>query len=715
MTTLAETPRPSGRLKPPPERLPNILRRIDEDDVAILTFDHPDSSANVFDETTLNDLSAHLAELESLEVRGVILVSAKPTIFVAGADISSLDKLPMAALNTFIHKGQKVFEQIANLKAPTVAAIHGACMGGGLEMALACDWRVASSARETSIGLPETQLGILPAWGGCTRLPKLIGLTNALGMILPGKRLASKKARKLGVIDSVVEREQLLGVARELLDRGKRAADSHRWTNNRLSAGAIRYFVSRKLRRQTRGNYPAPLEALKVVTNAVSVSTKESLKNERRAVMRLAETEACRNLIRTFNLQQRSRRLRFVRSVDPKPESIERVAVIGAGVMGSGIAQWVSSRGVPVTLQDIDESKVAAGLSSIRKLYTGAVKRRIFSLREATARMDLIHGTARRVPLTNEDLVIEAAVEDLELKKKIFADLSTRSRPDAVLATNTSALPITELANAPGIEHPERVLGLHFFNPVHRMKLVEIVVTKRTAPEAVEAALKFVKSIGKLPVIANDSPGFIVNRILMPYLLMAGKLYDRGVDARLIDEAMLDFGMPMGPIRLLDEIGLDVALHVAKTLGGAPPILSRLVDSGQFGKKAGAGFYRYGKSGKSDLSRAALDVRALGEPLAVGKAKIADLLSILMVDEAARCLEEGVARTPEDIDFAMIMGTGWAPFRGGPLRFADTTGHQQLLERFEAACEVVGEACKPSELLKKGGRFYKKILTTSPK
>lgn len=701
-----------------PDPLTNIRREISPDGLAILTFDHPDTSANVFDEATLDELNDHLAEIEALEVRGLILQSAKPAIFVAGADIGALHTLPKAGLNSLIHKGQALFERLANLKVPTVAAIHGACMGGGLEVALACDWRVASPDKVTNLGLPETQLGILPAWGGCTRLPKLIGLPKALSLILPGKQLAATHALKLGLVDAVVPREQLLAEARVLIERGKRAPESHFKTNNRLTADGLKLFLSRKLRKQTRGNYPAVLEALRVVTASVSVSTEASLENEREAVLLLAETEACRNLIRVFNLQQRSRKLVFDPSADAKPEKIENTAVIGAGVMGAGIAQWISSRGIPVTLRDIDENRVAAGLSSIRKLYAGGVRRRLFDLREATRMMDLIHATAKPVPLMNADLVIEAAVENLDIKKKIFADLSGRTRPDAILATNTSALPIGDLAEAPGIVNPERILGLHFFNPVHRMKLVEIVVTKRTSAAAVESALKFVKSIGKLPVVVNDSPGFLVNRILMPYLLAAAKLYDRGVDARLIDKAMLDFGMPMGPIRLLDEIGIDVALHVAKTMSEAfadrltvPGIINRMVDSGEFGRKGGSGFYRHAKNGKTELSQAALNVRGLEKPIKMTALEIADLLPMLMVDEAARCLEEGVVSDPQDVDFAMIMGTGWAPFRGGPLRFADSLGAEQLLGRFEAATRAADEKFTPSArlaaLAKTNDLFYK--------
>ena len=694
-------------------RPPNIRREISADRLAILTFDHPDSSANIFDEATLHDLSGHLREIETLDVRGLVLRSAKPSIFIAGADIGFLHSLSKAGLNTLIHNGQTTFERLANLKIPTVAAIHGACMGGGLEVALACDWRVASPHKSTQLGLPETQLGILPAWGGCTRLPRLIGLTKALGLILPGKHLTAKKARRIGMIDAVVPREQLLVAARDLINRGKRTFEAHRKTNNRVSAEAIKLLLSFKLRKQSRGNYPAPAEALNVVTASVSTTTERSLANERKAVLKLAKTDACRNLISVFNLQQRARKLRYDESVELRPAKITRAAVIGSGVMGAGIAQWISSRGMRVTLQDIDAERVAAGLSSIRKIYSAAIRRRIFTLADATRHMDLVHGTAARVPLTQEDIVIEAAVENLAIKKTIFADLSTRTRPSTILATNTSALPIGDLADAPGIEHPERILGLHFFNPVHRMKLVEIVVAERTSPEAVEGALKFVRSIGKLPVVVKDSPGFLVNRILMPYLIAAGKLYDRGVDARLIDKAMLDFGMPMGPIRLLDEIGLDVALHVAKTMCEAfpdrmeiPGILSRMVDSGQFGRKAGSGFYRYAKNSKQTPSHAALEIRSLEQTPNMSAAEVADLLAILMVDEAARCVDEAIVSDPADVDFAMIMGTGWAPFRGGPLRFADSVGHQQLLDRFRAAADAAGENITPSDRLATNESFH---------
>jgi len=701
------------------DEAPRIIREITDDGVVVLTFDNPKGPANIFDLTTLGELSEHLSWVAvQPDLKGLILKSSKPAIFIAGADISALQSLPEEELKLFLAKGQETFSQIAQLSIPTVAAIHGACMGGGLEVALACDWRTASDSSATSLGLPETQLGILPAWGGSTRLPKLIGLSKALGLILPGKRLNAKKARRLGVVDTVVHPEHLFAEAQDLLKRGKRTLKSHWKENNLVSAAIIRRITERKLLKSTGGHYPAPLAALEVVSLAVRSDEANSLRREREAIMELAQTPAAKNLIRTFMLQQRSKKVRHDASVSPKPEKIERTAVIGAGVMGAGIAQWISSRGTPVVMQDIDEERVAAGLKTIRKLYQGGVSRRLFTEHEAEEKLELVAPAAHPVILTNQDLVIEAAVEDLGIKTKIFRDLSQRTRPDTILATNTSALPISELAEDPEISNPERILGLHFFNPVHRMKLVEVVVTEHTSAEAVESALAFVKSIGKMPVIVKDSPGFLVNRILMPYLIMAGRLYGKGVDPKVIDDSMLKFGMPMGPLRLLDEVGLDVALHVSKTMEAAfgnrlhtPKILRLLVDNGHLGRKSGSGFYVYGdKKSAPEVNELAMKHRSLANRVDVGADVLRDLLPLIMVDEAARCLEEGVVDAPEDVDFAMIMGTGWAPFRGGPLRYADDLGTAKALEALERASEACKEPLTPSKRLRdlaaSGDTFY---------
>lgn len=640
--------------------------------IAGVIFDNPDKAANIFDEATLDQLDLALDAVERIEPDGVVFRSAKPKVFIAGADLDSLASANEELLEHLIVKGQKVFARIAALPMPTVAAIHGACLGGGLELALACDYRIASDDSSTKIGLPETLLGIIPAWGGSTRLPRLTGLPKALAAILSGKAYAAKHAKSVGIVDQVVPRERLIAAAGKMVSGPAVSRKSFFLTNNPLSSLVIRGFARRNLLRKTRGNYPAQEAAIEVVGRGGYGPVDRSLKREREAVMKLARSGEARNLMRLFRLQERSKKFRYDPEVDRAAlPPVTRTAVIGAGVMGSGIAQWFAARGASVILRDVDRGKVAAGMEAVRKLFSGAVRKRILTKHEAMRKMDLITPSAEALPLNGCDLVVEAAVENLEIKKKIFADLCARSSDEAILATNTSALPISELCEAEGVTHPERIIGLHFFNPVSRMKLVEVVVTEWTSPEVVERVLSFVRGIGKLPVVVKDSPGFLVNRILMPYLIEAGKLVDQGYTPAYIDKAMLDFGMPMGPLRLLDEVGLDVASHVAATMGetfGArfalPVCIKGHLASGNLGKKSGRGFYPYEKGEPVVAMRPDLPVTALS------RSAIAEQLAGLMSREAALCLDEGIALDADDIDFAMVMGTGFAPFRGGPLEYA---------------------------------------------
>ncbi len=680
----------------------SLIRREDRDDgIVVLIFDAPGSGANIFNAATLAALDSHLESISgSSGIRGLVFTSAKPTIFIAGADLKALSEAKEPELAAMTETGQRIFNRIADFPFPTAAAIHGACLGGGLELALACDWRVASPDRATKIGLPETQLGILPAWGGSTRLPRLIGLPKAVDLILGGKQLAGKHAKKLGVVDDNAPRERIVERAVQLIRQGKRKLDRHRLTNNRLAATIIRDVAGARSAKKTRGNYPAIEKALDVVTRGVGRSREESLKAEREAVLELARGPVAKELIRVFFLQENARKFHHAPGVEPC--SIERAAVIGAGVMGAGIAQWVSARGIPVILQDIDPSRVAAGMKSVAKVYEGAVKRHLFTPGEAKQLGGLISPAANPVPLKRVDLVIEAAVERMDIKKRIFADLCSRTSEETVLATNTSALPISDLAKAEGVTHPERILGIHFFNPVHQMKLVEIVVTDTTSDIAVETALAFVRRIGKLPVVVKDSPGFLVNRILMPYLIEAGRLFERGIDPKRMDDAMLDFGMPMGPIRLLDEVGLDVALHVAETMTEAfgerfaiPQSLATLVEKGHTGRKAGRGFYLYdGK--KTTPNPEAITLRKGDEG---DHASLAERLALLMVNEGFRVLEEGVTESADDIDFAMILGTGFAPFRGGPMTWANSLGLGTVREKLKRLADTEGEAFAPAGLL----------------
>jgi 3-hydroxyacyl-CoA dehydrogenase/enoyl-CoA hydratase/3-hydroxybutyryl-CoA epimerase len=695
---------------------PTIRRQLRDDQICVLTFDRPSSAANIFDRATLAELAEHLEYIAGVsQLKGLIIVSAKPSIFIAGADLNMLSQAASAAdARELIELGQNVMNRLAALSMPTVAAIHGAAMGGGLELCLACDYRVASLASVTKMGLPETQLGLLPAWGGSTRLPRLIGLPKALDLIVAGKTLAAKPALKCGLVDELAHPEYLLAVAAEVLRRGK-PRRRRRWlVNNPVVATVLALRLHSALLKKTRGNYPAVLSALEAITRGVSTSIPLSLARERELTVDLVQTEACRNLIRVFFLQERAKKLVVPLPTLREPMRVTRAAVIGSGVMGAGIAQWLTARKLPVILRDINAEQVAKGMATIAKVYQEGVKRHVFTAREARDGLDRVFPAPAEVPLRNVDLIIEAAVENLDLKKKVFQSLDGLVGEDAIVATNSSALPVSELAAC--TRRPERVLGLHFFNPVHRMQLVEIITARQTSPEALARALRFVQQIGKLPVIVKDSPGFLVNRILMPYLIEAGWLFEADASITSLDEAMLDFGMPMGPMRLLDEVGVDVALHVAETLVAVykdrlaiPDILRRMVNDGLLGRKTGRGFYEHLK-GKALCANRRLNDALRAAPHG---AKIGDYQSrmvLLMVNEAARCLEEQIAAEPADVDFAMVMGTGFAPFRGGPLRYADSLGASKVVDSMTQFVDSGLRHFEPCALLRtlagNGKRFY---------
>jgi 3-hydroxyacyl-CoA dehydrogenase/alkylation response protein AidB-like acyl-CoA dehydrogenase/enoyl-CoA hydratase/carnithine racemase len=694
----------------------NLRREVTAEQICILTFDRPGSSANIFDRATLNELNEHLNFVAAHpELAGLVLCSAKKSIFIAGADLHSIAaETDPVKLRELIEFGQAVFNRIAALPMTTVAAIHGACVGGGFEVSLACDWRVASADKSTRIGLPETQIGLIPAWGGSTRLPRLISLPKALDVILAGKTLAAKQALKYGMVDSLVPREYLLATALKKVHAGKPHRPRYALKNNALTASAISAWLQPKLNKKTRGHYPAVQKALEVATRGISRSMPDSLRLEVEGIMELTRSQTTRNLIQLFFLQERAKKLSVAQSSDgrlesrPNPQtgkSALHCAVVGAGVMGSGIAQWLSAKGLPVILRDIKPEFIAKGMSNISKLYSEGVKRHAFTPTEARAGLDRIAPAATEVPLHNTDLVIEAAVEDMTLKKEVFRKLEAAAGDETILATNTSALSISELAASAA--HPERIVGIHFFNPVHRMQLVEVVRAPATNPATVQRAIQFVQQIGKLPLLVNDSPGFLVNRILVPYLVEAGLLFEAGADAKDIDEAMLDFGMPMGPLRLLDEVGLDVAHHISVTLSAkfpdrlrVPEILDKMLTAGFLGKKSGRGFYLHSKGGKTELNSQTNAFRNSDSARALTRHDLQERMVLLMINEAARCLEEQVVSSPEDVDFGMVMGTGFAPFRGGPLRYADSEGSEKIVVAMDRWTQAGVTYFEPCALLK---------------
>jgi 3-hydroxyacyl-CoA dehydrogenase / enoyl-CoA hydratase / 3-hydroxybutyryl-CoA epimerase len=700
----------------------NIQREISEAGIAILTFDRPDSAANVFDELTLAELNDHLNFLESEKsLKGLIIRSAKQKIFIAGADLNFFNQeVSMERLAATVERGQKTFDRIAQLPYPTVAVIHGAALGGGFEIGLACDYRVASSDPATKVGLPETNLGILPAWGGSTRLPKLIGLQNALEAIMSGRQYPARQALKLGMVDSVVFPERLMGIATRKIQQsgGKKRAFKTHLSNRAPLSKVIKSQAEKKALSRTRGHYPAPLKAMEVAFASLNLSHEQSLANEKNTFVELAQTETAQNLIGLFFLQERAKKLKLPADLQLDPAvpvtPVRRALVIGAGVMGSGIAQWLSSRGIRVVLKDVGPGPLGKGLQSIAKIYEDAVKRRLFSETEARNAFDRVLPIYEDVPLRDIDLVIEAAVEKLELKQQIFADVEAKVPPGIVLASNTSALSIDAIGAS--LQHPERVVGIHFFNPVHRMQLVEIVRASKTDAATLSAAIHFARRIGKLPVLVKDSPGFLVNRILLPYMVEAVRLFAERYRVEKIDLVMLEFGMPMGPLRLTDEVGLDVAEHVAKDLtnrikhlGPLNDTLGKMIAKGWLGRKSGKGFYNYGSSSGEKVNEE-LGKLQPAEPVAQNEGDLRDRLVLSMINEAARTLEEKIVDAPEDVDFGMIMGTGWAPFRGGPLRFADHLGIATVVSRLNNLRNRVATYFDPCPLLadmaNRGASFY---------
>src|SRR6266480_1761862 len=694
-----------------------IRREIGDDYICVLTFDRPESGANIFDDATLDELNEHLDFIENdAALRGLVIASAKKSIFIAGADLKTLLQQAQAGdMRAFIAKGQKIFSRLADLKIPTVAAIHGACAGGGYEITLACDHRIATDDPATRIGLPETTLGLIPAWGGCTRLSRLIGVEKAAEVILKGKLYSAQEALKLGLVDEVARRDQLLDVARKKLAEGKRKPSAAPEPTKEISV------------RRASGN-PAPARALEIINQTLRISPDQSLRMELDAIVDLGKTESSQNLIRNFCLAEK-----YKKGTSRTPaERVVHAAVIGAGVMGSGIAQWLSSRGVTVILRDIAREQIDRGLANIEKIYADAVKRGLMTEQKAKEGRARIVASTAPMELRDVQFVIEAASEKIEIKKEIFCELAMQAGPKTIIATNTSALPIGELADSTVL--PEHVIGLHFFNPVSRMKLVEVVIGKQTSDETCERTLAFARQVGKLPVIVRDSPGFLVNRVLFPYLLDAAELFESGLDADKIDNALVQWGMPMGPLRLIDEIGVDITIDIGNTLEKAygrrdhiPGVLLWLRDGQMLGRKSGAGFYKYeGKTQSTSESLTQWRRGLHGDPegaegpvippnrhrdsrLRLNETELADRLVFLMVNEAARCLEQKIVASPEDADYGMILGTGFAPFRGGPLRFAEHFGIEKVVEEMERLAQT-DDKFAPCEILKKhareGTKFY---------
>lgn len=668
-----------------------MIERTDgPDGIVEIRCEAPAGKVNLITEEFLARLDALVSALEgdaaAGTARAVVFTSATPGVFLAGADVKAF--VPVAETGDpdlvarKAREGQRVFSRLESLPIPTVAAINGVCLGGGLELALACSSRVAGDGEAVALGLPEVRLGLVPGWGGTQRLPRLIGPSRALGLILTGRSLSGRQAKKLGLVDRVAPAEGLDHAAR---DEARRLAGgetprrpSRPWLDRTAVGRALVFALARRRTlAQTKGRFPAPPAAIEAVQFGLGRPLEEGLENEARLLGRLLVGDVSRNLVWLFLAS---------RATGPAGSSgttVSRLAVIGAGTMGGGIAAVAAMAGVPVRLRDVDASALARGMAQVRKRAVGAVKKGRLPRHEANRRELLVEASVDGAGFTRCDLVIEAVVEDLAVKQQVLREMERATSPRCIFATNTSSLSVAAIAEASS--RPERVLGLHFFNPVEKMPLVEVVRGPATDDDAVAAAVGLARRMGKTPVVVKDTPGFIVNRILMPYLGGAMGMLAGGGTIGAIDGAMTRFGMPMGPFALLDRIGLDVAAKVADVLSSAFPdragdgrLLHGMMQAGLLGVKSGGGFYRYGRSGSRtgenpDAVRLASTLGG-GQPPPDGEDAIAERLVGAMIEEAARLLDEKAVEGPEVIDLAMVFGAGFPPERGGLLRHADATG-----------------------------------------
>lgn len=657
-----------------------LTRAEAEREVAVLTLDVPGQSANTLAQEVLREFDVVLSEIAGRPLRGVMLRSGKAGGFIVGADVREFEHLNDAAEAAGAARlGQEVFNRLEALPFPSVALIHGYCLGGGLELALACRYRVAREDAATRLGFPEVKLGIHPGFAGTVRAPRLIGHVPALDLMLTGRTVSAREARRLGLVDDIVPARHLLHAGQRFLEKRPPARRPARY-NSLLGLKPVRPWVLRLLEKRVRAkanpdHYPAPYRILELWRENASQEREVESFGE------LLFGRTSRNLVHVFLLGEQLKRAGRAHAHD-----ISRVHVVGAGTMGADIAMWAASKGFLVTLQDQKPEILARAVARASAFFRKQLKdpRRV---QEAMDRMmpDLAgHGLGRA------DLVIEAIVERIEPKQALFRSIEERAPASALLATNTSSIPLEVLGEA--LRDPTRLVGLHFFNPVAKMQLVEIVRGERSAEAALNRARAWTAAIDRLPLDVKSSPGFLVNRILMPYLLEAVSLVEEGVAPEEVDRAAVEFGMPMGPIELADTVGLDICLSVAEMLSAplkiaVPDRLRALVEQGRLGKKSGEGFYRYTGKGQPKRPRRSKERR--------GHVPVTERLILRLLNEAMACLREGVVNDPDAVDAGMVYGTGFAPFLGGPMRYVESLGETGIGHSLYRLSQEYGERFTP--------------------
>jgi len=653
----------------------------DDNGIVWLGIDKSDASANVLSSEVLLELGSLIEPLERNAPRGVVFYSGKQGSFVMGADIKEFVGIDSPELAyDLVRQGQQLFDRIADLKCPTVAAINGVCLGGGLELVMACDYRLAFASDKRILGLPEVKLGLHPGFGGTVRAVQICGVRAAMPIMLTGNPITASKGKRIGLIDAISNDADWRKTAVDLL-RAAKPKQRAPFVDRLLNLKVARPFVRTMLLNQVRGkarkeHYPAPYAMIDIWA-ADGASDKSGYEAEARSFAKLMCTSTSRNLVRVFFLQS------TLKSQGNKTDQkVSHVHVVGAGVMGGDIAAWCALRGHTVTLQDREQKYIDPAMARAEKLFS----KRVRNDKKRSETAQRLRADVNGDGVAEADLIIEAIYENLDAKKDLYKALEKKMKPGALLATNTSSIRLEDLRTE--LKEPRRFIGLHFFNPVAQLPLVEVIRCDDTEQDALDVGFAFTKGIGKLPLECASSPGFVVNRILAPYMAEAMHLAEEGVPLVEIDKAAEAYGMPMGPVELVDSVGLDVALNVSNVLGAAmnrpvPKRLSKMVEDGLLGRKSGQGFYHWedGKAVKPSAGAAPVP------------ADIQDRLILPMVNEAVACLSEGVVRDPDLLDAGVIFGTGFAPFRGGPLQYARERGHDEVL----AALGLLAEA--------HGGRF----------
>ena len=696
--------------------------------IALVTIDQPGSRANTLGQAMLGELEAMAAQLKTrTELRGLIFRSGKPGMFIAGADLRELGSAPQDAdtARKMVKRGLDLIASIEALPYPTVAAIDGACMGGGLELAMGFDYRLASTHPKTEIGLPETKIGLIPGWGGTQRLTRLIGPSLAAEMICTGEPAKADRARQMGLVFDAVPAERLQEEAVRLLQWARQTGE---WRTARKrkqqpvglseEQQSFTFAVARaQVMAKTAGQYPAPLAALEAIARGCNLPLEDGLKAETDQFVKLVGSPISRNLIAVFFMTQRLQKDPGVSDPSVQPRTVNQVGVLGAGIMGSGIAGAHIRRGVPALLIDTIPQALEKGVGNITKSLQGRVEIGRMSAADAAGALARLSTGMTLNALADRDVVIEAIIENEEAKIHTYREVQKVLKPGAILASNTSTISITRMARA--VEHPESFAGMHFFNPVDRMQLVEVIRGEKTSDATVVTLVALAKRIGKTPIVVRDCPGFLVNRILFPYLNESLVLLQEGASPRALDKAATAFGMPMGPITLNDLVGLDTSLYAGRVINtafadrAAPTrILDELVAAGRLGQKSGAGFYSYAKGsrGVDDPAFEAILAKCRTGQRQISNEEITDRLFLPMLTEASRVLSEGIVREPGDVDMGLILGIGFPPFRGGILRWADSLGMVKVLEKLRTY-ERLGTRFQPTEQMRKlaaeGKGFYR--------